>query len=389
MPGERSVQGASGPGAEGPPRPCRLPLAALLVLVVVVLGGCSATGAPAPRPTPSVSTSGPAADPRPLPSYTRVAGVVVNDDVASSDDPIGRWSAETGVEDVRITSTADGSSQPALWAAPPGPGAPLLVVVHSWSTGYEQELNIPLAQWAEQVGWGYVQPDFRGVNDDPAATGSALAVQDVLDAVDFAITTGGVDPDRVYVLGFSGGGMMSLLLAGTHPDRFAGAVSWVPIHDLGTWYAYNRAEQPQRAYAGQIAASCGGDPTTDRDAAASCAARSPATVLPAAAAAGVPVYLGAGVDDDIVPPSDAALTFNALAAPGDRLGPEAVDALRQGQLPADLGGRIETETWFSPDDPDVLFARTSAAVTLVVFRGGHAMVYYPGLEWLARLDAAA
>lgn len=368
--------------------------AALLMMVLAVAGCAGPPAAPTPGPSmpslsssPSAGTSSAAPAPRPLPAYTRAAGVVVNNDVGATDDPIGRWQAETAVEDVRITSTADGTAQPALWAPPPGPGAPLLVVVHSWSTGYEQELNIPLAQWAEQVGWGYVQPDFRGVNDDPDATGSALAVQDVLDAVDFAVATGGVDPERVYVLGFSGGGLMALLLAGTHPDRFAGAVSWVPIHDLSAWYAYNRAEQPQRAYAGQIAASCGGDPTTDPAAAASCAARSPAAVLPAAAAAGVPVYLGAGIDDDIVPPSDAAQAFNALAAPGDRLSEEAVAALRDGQLPADLGGRIETETWFSPDDPDVLFARTSAAVTLTLFDGGHNMVYYPGLEWLARLDA--
>lgn len=45
----------------------------------------------------------------------------------------------------------------------------------------------------------------------PPATGSDLAVQDVLDAVDFAAQEGGIDPERVFVVGFSGGGVMSLL----------------------------------------------------------------------------------------------------------------------------------------------------------------------------------
>ena len=356
------------------------------VLLVSVLVGCAAPDPVTNPQQPLSPTTQPPVEP---PAYDRVPGVATHADLDGTDDPLGTWLSTTAVREIGTTSTIDGAEQRALFAPPAAAGGPLLVVVHSWSDGYTQALNTPLAHWAQQVGWGYLQPDFRGRNDDPAATGSDLAVQDVVDAVDYAVATAGVDPGRVYVFGFSGGGMMSLLLAGRRADRFAGAVSWVPVHDLAAWYAYNRDEQPQRHYAGDILASCGGDPTVPGPAAESCAARSPAGVLPVAAGAGVPVYLGAGIDDDVVPASDAVLAFNALAAPQDRLGADVVAAARAGELAPGLEGRVTTDTWFTDADPRVLHARRSAAVTLVLFDGGHELVYYPGLDWLAGLDATA
>jgi dienelactone hydrolase len=135
------------------------------------------------------------------------------------------------VEDVRIPSTADGTPQPALWLAPGGDEPqPLLVVLHPWSSGYLQAAGIiPFARWAAREGWALVAPHFRGPFDRPAATGSDLAVQDVLDAIDWALAQGGVDEGRVFAIGLSGGGMMSLLLAGRAPERIAAAVSWVPV----------------------------------------------------------------------------------------------------------------------------------------------------------------
>ncbi|MTV26906.1 alpha/beta fold hydrolase [Nitriliruptoraceae bacterium ZYF776] len=206
------------------------------------------------------------------------------------EDGLDRWRDEVpDIEDVTVTSSLDGEDQPSLYLPPSGDGEqPLLVVAHSWSTGYTQHLAIPFARWAQGAGWGFLHPDFRGVNDRPEATGSDLAVQDVVDAIDVAVERGGVDPERVFVLGFSGGGMMSLLLAGRHPDRIAGAVAWVPVEDLEDWYVHNLEDQPDEDYADQIEASCGGDPTSDPAAAEDCAARSPSAHLAAARDAGVP-----------------------------------------------------------------------------------------------------
>lgn len=361
--------------------------AALVVALLASIAGCAAVDAPAPRATGS--TNGPshglAVD---VPPPERMPGVVDSDDVEVTDDPLGRWAAESRVEVVRITSTADGAPQDLLWAPPPASDRPLIVHVHSWGSGFHQEVGLPIALWADSVGWGFVQPDFRGRNDNPSATGSALTTQDVVDAVDFAVAEAEIDPDRVYVTGFSGGGMTSLLLAGRHADRFAGVAAWVPVYDLLTWYVYNRDLHPDRDYAEQIEASCSGDPTADPVAREDCISRSPVSVMGAIRDAGVPVYLGGGIHDDVVPVVDTLLAFNTLADQPDRIPDDLLDAVEIGALPDALVGDVSADVRFTPDDPEVLFSRSSAAVTVVVFEGAHKFVYYPGLDWIARLDAA-
>lgn len=160
-----------------------------------------------------------------------------------------------------------------------------------------------------------VVPDFRGVNERPESTASDLAVADVLDAREFALSGGGGDPDRVFVVGFSGGGMMSLAMAGRHPEAFAGVVAWVPIHDLRDWYAYNVDQSPQPDYVAQIEASCGGPPVPGSAPAEECLARSPAAHLDAAREAGLPVYIGAGLADETVPASNAAPSTSSPTTP--------------------------------------------------------------------------
>lgn len=324
-------------------------------------------------------------------SIVRLNGITIGDDYDEGEDEVETWTDELpDIEEVTITSTADGSDQPSLYLPPSGDGdQPLLVVVHSWSATYTQPLDVPYGQWASEAGWGMIHPDFRGVNETPEATGSDLAVQDVVDAIDDAIDRGGIDPGRVYVTGFSGGGMMSLLLAGRHPDRIAGAVSWVPVEDVNEWYAYKLDdEEDDEEYTDQIEASCGGDPSTDPEAEEDCAARSPSSYLAAARDAGVPIYVGHGIDDTNVPPDHGVRAFDALADEDDALGAEVEAQAATGEWPEDLLGEVEAATGFTDQEPDVLFARSSAAVTFVLFDGEHDLVYHPGLAFLVAVDEA-
>ena len=283
------------------------------------------------------------------------------------------------IADVRIPSSVDGHLQPALWLAPSAPGPrPLLVALHSWSVAYDQVASRPYGVWAEQNGWAMIHPDFRGVSNNAAATGSDLAVRDVVDAVDWAMANADIDPNNVYVIGFSGGGMMSLNVAGAHPDRFAGAVSWVPIYDLVEWYRFSANQR----YATQIAASCGGNPLVDDRARSECLSRSPRARLDGARQAGVPVYIGHGLSDRIVLPEHAVWAFNHLAQPGDRIGPDESAAIARNTLPGHLAGRLQEPTFFRPGDPAPLFSRRSGNATLVLFHGGHSAVFNPGLEWM-------
>ena len=354
-------------------------LAALALIVGAVAG--------AQRGSHDRGEAGRSERPRPPePPFSRLTGVISTSQAGLfSESGLGGWRETVPhIREVRITSTRDRAVQKALWL-PPAPGGPrpLLVVLHSWSTSYENVAGIPYAQWAERRGWGLIQPDYRGPFDDPQATGSDLAVQDVMDAVDFAQRNPNVDPDRVFGVGFSGGGMMVLLLAGRHPDRFAGLASWVPIDDLAAWYRYAAANEPR--YAEEIAASCGGDPTESASAYADCEHRSPRTWLAAARQAKVPIYLGHGIDDPIVPPDHALKAFNRLAAPRDAVSPDIVRAAAGNDLPAGARGSVRATTYFRDGDPKVVFARRSGPFTVVLFEGEHDMVYNPSLEWITGL----
>jgi dipeptidyl aminopeptidase/acylaminoacyl peptidase len=58
-------------------------------------------------------------------------------------------------------------------------------------------------------------------------------VDDVVAARDWAVTTlGNVDAARVGILGWSHGGLIALMAAFDHPDKFQAAYAGVPVSDL-------------------------------------------------------------------------------------------------------------------------------------------------------------
>jgi dipeptidyl aminopeptidase/acylaminoacyl peptidase len=318
------------------------------------------------------------------PTYESVAGInTIREFTGYTSRGLTRWEQSVpGVEGIRITSTADGAEQPALWVAPEGGrDQPLLLILHSWSSTYDQHAGIPYAMWALENGWAVIAPQFRGVNNHVDAIGSELAVQDVVDAIDYAISQDGVDPDRVYAVGYSGGGMMSLLLAGRHPDKVTAVAAWGPPYDLVEFYRQSRATG--RHYAGDLSRACGGDPTVQGPARKECRRRSPMKYLEAARENGVPVFIAQGIRDSILSPSQGANAFNRLADPQDRLTAEELVEIGQRRIPEHLSGSITTETFFGEGDPVPVFARQSAAVWLVFFQADHEMVYQATLRWFA------
>ena len=294
-----------------------------------------------------------------------------------------RWTSSVpGIEDIRIPSTADGSDQPAFWLPPTGDGEkPLLVILHSWSAGYTQHAGIPYAMWAQENGWAVIAPEFRGRNDHPDAVGSDLAVQDAADAIDYAVAQAGVDEDRVYVVGYSGGGMMALLLAGRHPEKVAAVSAWGPPHDLIEFYEFSAPLG--RPYATHITTACGGNPTVPGPARDECLKRSPITYLDAAREHEVPVFIAQGINDPFVHASGAAKVFNPLADPADQLNPGQVALFGNGVVPGDVPDWGDVETYFGPGDPAPVYAQESDSVLLVYFQAGHDMVYNATARWFA------
>ena len=173
--------------------------------------------------------------------------------------------------------------------------------------------------------------------------------------------------------------MMSLLIAGRYPEKVTAVAAWGPVYDLVDFYAQSRAAG--RHYANDIWRACGGDPRTAGPIQDECLQRSPMTHLDGARDGEVPVFIGQGIYDSFLYPSQSARAFNHLADAEDRLTEDELEQLRRRRLPEQLLGASLEESFFGEGDPEALFARHSASVWLVIFRSNHEMVYQATLRW--------
>ena len=233
------------------------------------------------------------------------------------------WPAE--IQEIRYDSAADDSKQPAkYYDSGSKKKRPLLVALHTWSGDYRQKTSVPYAKWCIENDWIMIHPNFRGSNTRPEAMGSELAVADILSAVDHAKANAPVDESRIYLVGASGGGYASLLMAGRAPEIWAGVSAWVPINDLQAWYFETR--ERKLGYANHIVKAVGGVPEAGTAAAEQCRRRSAATYLEQAR--GVRLDINAGIHDGYtgsVPVSHTLNAFNLVARESDRLSEEQVE----------------------------------------------------------------
>lgn len=142
-----------------------------------------------------------------------------------------------------VQSSLDHSSQPNLLFVPETERSiPLVVGLHTWSYDRFNKVNdyLPLCQ---KYGWALLLPEFRGPNlrcnpHGREACGSDLALQDILDALSYVLKTERIAPDRVFLLGASGGGHAALLTAARKPNLWRGVAVWCPVCDLAEWHAF-------------------------------------------------------------------------------------------------------------------------------------------------------
>nr|RZI34269.1 Dipeptidyl aminopeptidase BIII [Cryobacterium sp. SO1] len=116
---------------------------------------------------------------------------------------------------------------------------PLVLLVHGGPWQHDTWGYNPQVQLLANRGYAVLQVNFRGStgygrHHTTAAIGEfARAMHtDLIDAVDWAVAQGYVDPQRVGIMGGSYGGYAALVGAALSPDRFAAAVDYVGVSDL-------------------------------------------------------------------------------------------------------------------------------------------------------------
>ena len=205
-------------------------------------------------------------------------------------------------QELHIKSSCDGTLQPSLFYASESKEArPLLVGLHTWSYDRFNQVDNMLPA-AQKYDFNLLLPEFRGGNlpTNPNCTkacGSELAKQDIKDAIDYVVAKYNIDKENIFLLGASGGGHMSLLMAGFCPEYFKAIGSYVPITDLVKWKA-----QSER-YRDSVIACCG---ESDEEA----RLRSPITYIDTIAKANLKIFHGKF--DGIVPVSQSIEFYNEL-----------------------------------------------------------------------------
>lgn len=294
---------------------------------------------------------------------------------------------------VEIQSTLDGTMQPSFVFVPERArteSVPLLVALHSWSFGCT---NLNPGAWAleqaKQRGWALLYPHFRGPNNTPQGCGSDLAVQDIVDGVEYVKKQCKIDENRVYLLGGSGGGHMALLMAGRHPDIWAGVYAACPITDVGRWH--DQSKDPSLNlwphYAEMLEKVCGGTYSEHKG---EYDHRSPVTWL--ANAKNVPIEIITGIHDGhrlpkgggSVPCGHAVRGFNCIASERDRIPESVIEEIeRTEKVPAAYAFHGE-DPFFIVPEREIYLRRVSGNVRLTLFNAGHAGNYDAGMEWFER-----
>jgi pimeloyl-ACP methyl ester carboxylesterase len=167
--------------------------------------------------------------------------VLSQDSSRSKPGNTGDWPEECKL--IYIPSKVDGTLQPAyFYRVPSSEPRPLVVSLHSWSAGYEQRDTLSWMCIAEN--YHYIHPDFRGKNNKPEACGSHLAIQDIDDAISYALANAPVSEKEVHVIGVSGGGHATLLSYMKSRHEIRSFSAWVPISDIEAWFYQSLSREP-------------------------------------------------------------------------------------------------------------------------------------------------
>lgn len=186
---------------------------------------------------------------------------------------------------------------------------PLRVLCHGGPTSHAVPALDPRVQFFTQRGIGVVAVNYRGSSGYGRAYRQALVGrwgeidwQDCVAAARFLASEGEADPERTWVEGVSAGGYVVLCSLVFDPTAFAAGVSFFGISDMGV--LARDMHKFESRYIERMIGVCPEHPDRRRE-------RSPVHFADRLAR---PLLLLQGLDDAIVPPSQAAIMAGALEA---------------------------------------------------------------------------
>ncbi len=146
----------------------------------------------------------------------------------------------TAGELVRYRS-ADGVEIPAFLYRPKAAGdrRPVLIWLHGGLGGFTANTFDRDIQYFVDQGFGVLAPNYRssgGFGPEIARVDAHALVSDVVAGEAYVRTLGWVDTARIGLIGFSFGGLATLMTLVQRPDGFAAAADFFGPADLATWF---------------------------------------------------------------------------------------------------------------------------------------------------------
>jgi acetyl esterase/lipase len=282
--------------------------------------------------------------------------------------------------------TSDDSPQHAMAYLPKtAKKIPLLVALHSWNGDYKQKFGAYYANLCVANNWAYIHPNFRGPNKRREALCSELAIKDIIDAVEYAKKHSNIDASRIYLTGFSGGGMAALMAMAKYPELWAAVSVWCPVTDLNSWYNYSKGKSWQRGIIRDLRKVFGGAPDKDEKTKAEYAKRSPVTYF-ARGISGLPkLDLNIGLKDRDVPVDQGIKVFNLLAKAKETITESELAELKTKKIPVSLAYKNKHSYRNYKGKVKKLVVRKNADnVRLNIFNGHHEFCPVDTFKWLSK-----
>lgn len=262
---------------------------------------------------------------------------------------------------------------------------PLIVQLHSWSFPADSLKTIGLDIEANTKNYNYIFPNFRGVNNHPKACCSEFVISDIDESIDWALKNMNVDKNRIFVIGYSGGGYATFAMYMKSRHNIRSFSAWVPISDIVAWYG--QSIERKNKYASEIVNCIGTSEVFDTIKAKE---RSPLFwKTPIKKRKNSTMQIFAGIHDGYsgpVPISQSVNFYNKL------LFDFKVSNISKYVKIEELKSMLETQTFPSSNsnnkisDRVIYYQKATKKFMLTIFEGGHEMLSKQALEYIEQVN---